>query len=147
MFEKNKIKFDSPFDFNSLSQVINSGHFISQVSSQVLADYVLHSSFQIKKVQSFLPLNSLYNFCENEYNTKRKPSDLDIFFSMQSGVKSSTHRDAYDVIIIGAFGRTLYKVEDKEFLVEPGDLLYIPATQLHVAIGLDPRIIFSYGMH
>ena len=65
--------------------------------------------------------------------------------SYVSGCKSNTHRDRYKVWIIGCLGRTLYKVEDREYIIEPGDILHIPIQHLHVAIGLEPRIIISYG--
>jgi len=65
---------------------------------------------------------------------------------MTSGGKSPPHSENYDVYIIGALGRTLYKVEDKEYIIEPGQILHIPKGHLHVAIGLDPRIVMSYGL-
>ncbi len=147
MFEKNKIKFAQPFDFNSCSRILNSGHYVSQINSQWLSDYVLHSTFQIRGIQESPDLRDMYNYLQKNFNKNNSNSDLDIFYSMQSGIKSPTHRDDYDVFIIGALGRTLYKVEDKEFIVEPGDMLHIPARSLHVAIGLDPRIIFSYATY
>ena len=65
---------------------------------------------------------------------------------MKTGNRSITHKDDYDVYILGLYGRTLYKVEDKEYCVNVGDLLYIPKNHLHIAIGLTPRINLSYGL-
>ena len=70
-----------------------------------------------------------------------------MFFSFKSGATSITHKDQEDVYIIGAMGRTLYKVDDSEFMVEKGDLLKIPANTLHTAIGLTPRVVLSFGTY
>jgi quercetin dioxygenase-like cupin family protein len=66
--------------------------------------------------------------------------------SWVSGTRSSTHTDPYDVFLIGAQGRTLYKTEDEEAVLEKGDIIHIPKGVTHTAIGLDPRIVLSYAL-
>jgi|TARA_R110000803_G_scaffold96188_1_gene164268 hypothetical protein len=146
MLLKNKIKFEKSFDFNTVSHILDTGHYPSSHSSQWLTDYALNSVFQIKKVHTYPMLEHVFKYCESNFNNANVPADLDLFYCMQSGVKSNIHRDTYDVYILGVFGRTLYKIEDKEYIVEPGSILHIPKGHLHVAIGLDPRIIISYGL-
>ena len=46
-----------------------------------------------------------------------------MFFSLKSGRASTTHKDTEDVYILGVKGKTWYKVSDKEYMVEKGDLL------------------------
>jgi quercetin dioxygenase-like cupin family protein len=89
----------------------------------------------------------MYQLLNNEFNKENKKSDLFLFFSFTSGNKSITHRDEYDVFILGLYGKTVYKVEEEEFILEKGDLLSIKKNQLHKAIGLTPRIILSYGIY
>tara|TARA_R100001079_G_C4387017_1_gene125608 strand:+ start:50 stop:532 length:483 start_codon:yes stop_codon:yes gene_type:complete len=146
MLLKSKIKFERPFDFNTISHILDTGHYTSAHSSQWINDYALNSTFQINKVHTHPLLANTFQYFEKNFNKTNLPADFHLFYSMQSGVKSNIHRDVYDVYILGAFGRTLYKIEDKEYIVEPGNILHIPKGHLHVAIGLDPRIIISYGL-
>jgi quercetin dioxygenase-like cupin family protein len=64
-----------------------------------------------------------------------------------SGNKSITHRDQVNVYILNLFGKTLYYIEDKEYILEKGDLLFIPKNSLHKAIGLTPRICLSFTVY
>ena len=146
MFKKNYIKFEERIDFNFISKVLSLGNYESQITSRWNPNYVLESIFQIRGVQKFLPFQELFNNLNKTFNKNKLNFDLDLFYSLISGTRSNTHRDEYGVYIIGAYGRTLYKVEDKEYTVGPGDLLHIAPYQLHTAIGLDPRIIISFGV-
>jgi hypothetical protein len=38
-------------------------------------------------------------------------------------------------------------VEDEEYYVNVGDVLKIPKNYTHTALGITPRIIFSYGKY
>tara|TARA_R100000963_G_C4556620_1_gene47236 strand:+ start:43 stop:486 length:444 start_codon:yes stop_codon:yes gene_type:complete len=144
-FKKNYIKFDESIDFNFIATVLSSGNYKSQVSSRYLNDYILESVFQIRNVDAVF--GDLLAQLNREYNKDNKKANLHIFYSMVQGTRSNTHRDPYGVHIVGGKGRTLYKVGSKEYIVEPGDLLYIPSGVLHTAIGLDPRIIISYAIY
>ena len=93
---------------------------------------------------------SAYKDAQAQNNISRNVkqySDLDLFFSWVMGTRSTTHKDEYDVWILGCHGRTMYKVGYKEVIVEKGDLLYIPKNITHTAIGLDPRISLSLGIY
>ena len=48
--------------------------------------------------------------------------------------------------MLGLKGKTLYKVGDKQFTVEKGDVLHIPKNTFHSGIGLSPRIILSFAI-
>ena len=56
------------------------------------------------------------NVRTTEAATESLEKALDISF--KSGATSITHKDQEDVYIIGAMGKTLYKVDDSEFIVE-----------------------------
>ena len=49
-FIKNFIKFDVPFDFNSLALMLSSYNFSSKITSNHTSEYILDSTFQIKNV-------------------------------------------------------------------------------------------------
>ncbi len=146
MFKKNFLKFEDKIDFNTISNICSSGNYKSCITSRWLTDYALESIFQIQRIENIPIFNNLFIDLNSQVNKKNFKSDLDVFFSLVPGTRSNTHSDNYDVCIIGAYGRTLYKVDDKEFIVNKGDLLHIKAGQLHTAIGLDPRIILSLGI-
>ena len=139
--------FEKEIDFNFISNILDKNNFISKISSNWMDSFILESVFQIKEVENDIFFKELYNELNNKFNKENKKSDLDLFFSFASGNKSITHRDDYDVFIIGLYGKTLYKIENEEFYVEKGDLLLIKKNELHKAIGLTPRIILSYGIY
>ena len=146
MLLKDKIEFKQAVDFNTVSILLDTGNFKSSHSSQWLNDYASNSVFQITGVHTHSMFQNIFKYCQDTFNPDNISADLGLFYCMQSGMKSNIHRDDYDVYIIGAFGRTLYKIEDKEYIVGVGDILHIPKGHLHVAIGLDPRIVISYGV-
>ena len=144
---KNFCSFKEPIDFNFLSKLLDNNNLESHISSNWLNSYVFESVFKINNVEKETFFKEIFNLLNEKYNQENKKSDLYIFFSMVSGTKSITHKDNYDVIIIGLYGTTIYRVENEHFTVEPGDLLRIPKNVIHKAIGLTPRIILSYGIY
>ena len=144
-FKKKAIKFKERIDFNYISAMLNAGNYPTSPSSRWLTQYIFDSVFEIKGVHKHKPLKDLFQFLNKNFNTKKLKTDMNFFMSYVSGCKSNTHRDKYDVWIIGCLGRTLYKIEDREYTVERGDILHIPIQHLHVAIGLEPRIVLSYA--
>jgi ribosomal protein L16 Arg81 hydroxylase len=143
---KNFFSFKEKFDFNSLSNLLDRNNLINRVSSNWIQDYIMDSVFKVKNVEKDFYFYEIFNLLNNQFNKLNKQTDLFLFFSLVSGNRSITHRDNYDVYIIGLHGKTFYKVEEKEFLLEEGDMLCIPKNMLHKAIGLTPRICLSYGV-
>ena len=146
MLLKDKIDLGFTLDFNKMSEILDTGNFPSVHSGQWFDSHSLSGSFQINGIHNHPMFFNIFKYCQDNFNKSNVKADLALFLSFQSGVKSNTHRDDYDVYIIGALGRTLYKVEDREYIIEPGQILHIPKGHLHVAIGLDPRIVMSYGL-
>jgi hypothetical protein len=144
---KNAINFSENVDFNFISKLLNRNNFESYVANNWLNAYILNSVFKITGVQKDPFFEDLYLKMNRDYNIEKIQSDLFIFMSMKIGGASITHKDKYDVIIIGGYGKTLYIVEDEEYYVNPGDILRIPENYTHTALGITPRIIFSYGKY
>jgi mannose-6-phosphate isomerase-like protein (cupin superfamily) len=144
---KDFCSFKEPIDFNFLSNLLDRNNFETQFSSNWLNNYIFESVFKIQGIEKDNFFKEIFNLLNINYNKENKKSDLFIFFSLVSGNKSITHRDNYDVFIIGLYGKTIYKVENEYFTLEPNDLLIIPKNQLHKAIGLTPRISLSYGIY
>jgi mannose-6-phosphate isomerase-like protein (cupin superfamily) len=144
---KNFCSFRETIDFNFLSNLLDRNNFETQFSSNWLNNYIFESVFKIQNVEKDDFFKEIFNYLNINYNKENKKSDLFIFFSLVSGNKSITHRDNYDVFIVGMYGKTIYKIENEYFTLEPNDLLIIPKNKLHKAIGLTPRIILSYGIY
>ena len=79
--------------------------------------------------------------------TLLKNDGVDLFFSFVTNA-SHSHVDIEDVFLIGLSGKTIYRLikEKRDYLIEKGDLLYIPKGTAHKAISLTPRIIASVGL-
>jgi hypothetical protein len=144
---KNFCSFKEDIDFNFISNILDRNNLNSKISSNWLENFILESVFKIESIEKDFFFKDMYQLLNNEFNKENKKSDLFLFFSFTSGNKSITHRDEYDVFILGLYGKTVYKVEEEEFILEKGDLLSIKKNQLHKAIGLTPRIILSYGIY
>lgn len=55
------------------------------------------------------------------------------------------HVDSYDVFLLQGPGRRLWRVENKRYLVEPGDLLYLPPGVRHDGVALERCFTYSIG--
>lgn len=144
---KNFYSFEENIDFNFISDLLDRGNFNSMITSNFLNSFILESVFKINCTEHDSSFYKLFHLLQNKFNKDNKKSDLHLFFSLVSGNKSITHRDENDVYILGAHGKTLYRINNEDFIVEKGDLLYIPRHQLHKAIGFTPRISLSYGIY
>ena len=146
MIERNRFNFKTNINFDYISKLIDTNNYRSVFSGNWNSDTVLNSSLLISNIEDNEDFKYLYDHLNEEFNKDNKKSNLHIFFSFKSGATSITHKDPEDVYIIGAMGKTFYKIEDKEYFVTKGDLLKIPANTLHTAIGLTPRIVLSFGL-
>lgn len=139
--------FKENIDFNFLSNLLDKDNFTSMIASNYLNSFILESVFKINLIEQDSFFHELFNLLQNNFNKDNKKSDLHLFFSLVSGNKSITHKDENDVYIVGAHGKTLYRVNNEDFVVEKGDLLHIPKYEIHKAIGFTPRVSLSYGIY
>ena len=75
--------------------------------------------------------------------------EVDLFFSLVSQIGNS-HVDIEDVFIIGLKGEIIYRIfdfENKDYSIKKGDMIFIPKSIKHKAIGINPRIIVSIGFY
>ena len=134
------------FDFNLLAEVIDTVNNNSFISSNHMFEKILESCFQIKGVHGHPFFHDIWSNFERLHNPNgQKNSSIDIFFSFCSGGRSIAHSDFEDVCIFGLYGKTIYVINNKEYNVVKGDLLFISKNTIHRGIGITPRIIGSYG--
>jgi 50S ribosomal protein L16 3-hydroxylase len=62
-----------------------------------------------------------------------------------SGGGVGPHTDFYDVFLLQGPGRRAWRVENKRFVVGPGDLLYVPPGVRHDGVALEPCFTYSIG--
>jgi 50S ribosomal protein L16 3-hydroxylase len=55
------------------------------------------------------------------------------------------HTDFYDVFLLQGPGRRAWRVENRRFVVQPGDLLYLPPGVRHDGVALEPCFTYSIG--
>ena len=58
--------------------------------------------------------------------------------------------DEEDVFILGLKGKTIYRiygVENKDYEINKGDLIFIPKNIKHKVMAINPRIIASIGFY
>ena len=75
---------------------------------------------------------------------------LHTYISLSVSSKTSgKHKDIEDVHCLQGLGQTQFKVWESEqeftYVLNPGDMLYIPSGLTHEAVPLTPRVLLSYG--
>jgi ribosomal protein L16 Arg81 hydroxylase len=145
LIKDKKLTFKNTFDFNFLVDLIDRNNFITTLTGNWIERYIFDNAICLQNVEKSYLFEDIFKECNSMFNPDKKRSDLDLFFSFNSGGKGIAHTDKYDVCIIGLLGKTLYKNSKEEYIVQPGDALYIKGGEEHRAIGLTPRIILSYG--
>jgi 50S ribosomal protein L16 3-hydroxylase len=55
------------------------------------------------------------------------------------------HVDSYDVFLLQGPGRRLWRVENRRYVVEPGDMLYLPPGVRHHGVALERCFTYSIG--
>lgn len=72
---------------------------------------------------------------------------IHMYVSLLAGAKTfGRHKDTADVFFIGGKGQTQFTIEGEKYIVEGGDLLYIPRSVYHDPKALTPRVGFSIGL-
>ncbi len=70
--------------------------------------------------------------------------DVMVSYAMPGG-GVGPHVDNYDVFLLQGPGRRAWRVENKRFVVEPGDLLYLPPGLRHDGVALEECFTYSIG--
>jgi len=146
---KNFVSLEKNYDFNFLSQLLEEESNLQ--INQKSFNGNLKDVFQTQRVSNFFKeIKSSINFLGTLFCYEKNESDeIDLFFNFASQV-GNTHMDEEDVFIIGLKGKVMYRVfgiEDKDYIIEKGDMVFIPKGLKHKVIALSPRITASVGLH
>ena len=98
--------------------------------------------FNVNHLSIFKPY---ITYIETNLKDLFKIGKLDFFFSLKGEVGPS-HVDKEHVLILGIKNVTYYHLDNKDFKVEPGDILYIPKGYLHHAFSARERIVLSLSV-
>ena len=145
---KNFILLERNYDFNLLSKLMEENECKVDQKSFVGN---LKDVFQMLKVSNTLQeFKTFFDFLSKLFKYERHEDDeVDLFFSFVSQVGNS-HVDREDVFIIGLKGEVIYRVfgvEDKDYYLKKGDMIFIPKGIKHKVIGINPRIVASIGFY
>jgi len=145
---KNFASLTREYDFNLLSNLMEENECIINQKSNVGN---LKDVFQVHRVSNTLQeFKTFFDFLSKLFRYERDSRDeVDLFFSFVSQV-GNTHVDIEDVFIIGLKGTTIYRVfdiENKDYCIEKGDMIFIPKGKKHKVLGMNPRIIASVGFY
>tara|TARA_R110002012_G_scaffold97381_2_gene234039 strand:- start:3700 stop:4167 length:468 start_codon:yes stop_codon:yes gene_type:complete len=148
LYQKNKFNFEKTFDFNNLAILADElGAESEFASSLVKNNYILESPMKINFIGEHSFFNEIVKFLNIEFNKKNLRNNTSLFFSFTAGGKGLPHKDNEDVTIVGLYGKTIYIIEDKHYIIEKGDMIHIPRGTPHRGIGISPRIIMSFGVY
>ena len=114
-------------------------------SIKSLPDYgiVLHNIFNIEGVEFIL--NEIKN------NNPNNNYSSHVYISLSKKSKTfGKHKDESDVWYWQCIGSTQWKIfefnENISYILEPGDIIYIPRGIFHDVIPLSPRVGISFGL-
>jgi cupin superfamily acireductone dioxygenase involved in methionine salvage len=145
---KNFVSLEKKYDFNLISLLLEEYDFKVGYKSNIGN---LKDIFQIHKVSNSLKeFKTFFDFLSKLFKYERDSRDeVDLFFSLVSQIGNS-HIDIEDVFILGLYGKTIYRIfdiENKDYEINKGDLIFIPNNTKHKVIGINPRIIASIGFY
>jgi|TARA_Y100000015_G_C2377700_1_gene83408 hypothetical protein len=100
---------------------------------------------QINNVNHLSIFKPFISYVETNLKDLFEIGKLDFFYSLKGEVGPS-HLDKEHVIILGVKNITYYHLDNKDFKVEPGDILYIPKNYLHHAFSARERIVLSLSI-
>ena len=72
-------------------------------------------------------------------------NEMHLFISFTSNAQVfGRHRDTDDVFLVQAIGRMIYEL-DKEYILNPGDSLFVPRGTYHAPKVIEPRVTLSFA--
>jgi ribosomal protein L16 Arg81 hydroxylase len=84
-------------------------------------------------------------FFLDAFNEVKKFKEMHVYCSLgRQAPTFGKHKDDIDVLIVQAFGKMMYRI-DKEYILNPGDSLFIPADTYHEPYVNSPRITLSFS--
>lgn len=145
---KNFASLEREYDFNLISLLLEENNLKIQQKTNIGN---LKDVFQIYQVSNSLKeFKTFFDFLSKLFKYERDSRDeVDLFFSLVSQIGNS-HIDIEDVFILGLSGKTIYRifdVQNQEYEINKGDLIFIPKNIKHKVIGINPRIIASIGFY
>jgi len=151
--QQNKVTFLKDFafleriyDFNLLSKLMEENP-VSIYQKSSIGN--LRDVFQMYRVLNYFPeFKTFFDFLTKLFKYERDSKDqVDLFYSFISQA-GDPHVDEEDVFILGLEGKTIYRIfgdVNKDYIIEKGDMIFIPRGLNHKVIGLSPRIVASIG--
>ncbi len=148
-FIRNFTTLNKVYDFNYIS-VVADEYVGDENGIQIYSrgDHSFEKVWGVKHLHNVdYDLFSYYDFLKKMFSfNEDSRSGVDLFFSFATCV-GPPHIDEECIFLLGLKGSTIYKdyLNCRDYIVEKGDLLFIPGGIRHKAIACSPRIIASIG--
>jgi len=147
-YVKNFTTIVDTYDFNKISSLVDDNSLI--VENKLTHGLIFNAIWQLTQIDKF---DNFFYMQKDFFNKLFKyvpdiKDGVDIFFSFVTNIGKS-HVDVEDVFLIGLYGKTTYRIIDtkKDYMIEKGDLLYIPKGIKHKSLSTTPRVIASVGFY
>ena len=126
-------KIENEFENSSL-KFLTSRNYLT--SKEYAPSFVLHNRYFPGSIQR----------AYDKVKESEGIGEMHIYTSLGGGSPTfGKHKDDVDVLIIQSVGRMVYVIEDKEYLINPGDGLVIPCGVYHSPLVIEPRITLSFS--
>ena len=130
--DKTKVKHIKGYNKDVISWTEILENFNESIHNQELIKfkdfgfYVSHRADRIKKLKPILKDLK----CDNAH----------LYFSVISKAKTfGAHKDGEDVYFWQCQGKTKWVIKKKEYILKPGDLIFVPKGTIHNVTSLTPR--------
>ena len=141
-----KITWEDVIDIDKLDKEIQMGKgAYGDIACRMRDTYYLSSRYRPKTLQQ--AYDEVLSDCPLIIS---KWNEMDVYISFTGGAESfGKHKDDCDVLIVQAIGRmkyTLYKDRiPQEYILNPGESLFIPEGVYHDPTTLEPRVTLSFS--
>jgi mannose-6-phosphate isomerase-like protein (cupin superfamily) len=89
----------------------------------------------------------LRSYLLQNFTPRTNDATIHVYCSFCEGAETyGTHKDTANVWFVGAIGKTKFEILEEEYIIEPGDILFIPRSVYHTPIPLEARAGFSIGL-
>ena len=151
-FQSNRYDYCKDVTWEDVIKKISNGFDTSTIKFLNYKEYVQTDGMSIVKeyAPSFVMHNKYFPGSLQKVYNKVKESegidDMHIYTSFGCGSPTfGNHKDTVDVLIVQAVGRMAYGINDKEYLLNPGDGIVIPCGVYHFPLVIEPRITLSFS--
>ena len=151
-FRSNRYDYCKDVTWEDVIKKISNGFETNTIKFLDCKDYVWYNGMQMVKeyAPSFVMHSNYFPGSLQKVYDKVKESEginkMHIYTSLGGDAPTfGNHKDTVDVLLVQSVGRMAYEIDNKEYLLNPGDGIYIPKETYHCPYVIEPRITLSFS--